>query len=684
MAKRALVLAIVVGLTGPATAAVPTLQRLVLAIGANDGGPRRATLRYANTDARALARVMVDLGGVSPGDAVVVENATRRTFEVAMKQLAERVRIAKTTGKRVEVLVYYSGHSDEEGLLLGRAKIPYRRVRKAVEALPADVRLAVVDSCAAGALTRTKGGKRRPPFLIDTSTTVSGHAFLTSSSEDEVAQESDRIGGSFFTHYLISGLRGAADVSRDGKVTLNEVYRYAYDETLARTERTRSGPQHAAYDIQLAGTGDLVLTDVRATSARLALAPALSGRFFVRDDKGRLVAELRKSARRSTELGLSPGRYVVTAHLREGVYGARVVLARGSKTRLKRSDMSKVALERTVARGSHPHEIVIEEVEVIGPMEGDEDPNVPFNLALVPGLSINGDRERVTNGFALNLVAGYGDRLRGAEFALGANLRGSEASGLQLALGANVVHGRLRGLQVSAGYNQANGLHGAQLSTVNYAEAGRGAQFGLVNIGGYLSGVQIGLVNIGTDVKGAQIGLVNYAEGSDVPIGALNIITGGLNHFSVTTSDLNLVNANLRLGGRYFYNLLSAGFHPVKRKGEPMPWSFGLGVGVHVPLSERVFLAFDFGAHKVQVTKRFDDLHLLSRVRAQVGFRIAPRFAVVGGLTANVLASFDGHTTFRDGEGVLGYGLQTQLSEKEDVFGTEVSAWPGFFVGVEI
>jgi hypothetical protein len=36
---------------------------------------------------------------------------------------------------------------------------------------------------------------------------VQGYAFLTSSSETEAAQESERLGGSFFTHALVSALR---------------------------------------------------------------------------------------------------------------------------------------------------------------------------------------------------------------------------------------------------------------------------------------------------------------------------------------------------------------------------------------------------------------------------------------------------------------------------------------------
>ena len=53
--------------------------------------------------------------------------------------------------------------------------------------------------------------------------------------------------------------------------------------TLAQTESTRGGPQHPAYDIQLVGTGDLVMTDIRQTSATLSV----EGRFdFVRERLG--------------------------------------------------------------------------------------------------------------------------------------------------------------------------------------------------------------------------------------------------------------------------------------------------------------------------------------------------------------------------------------------------------------
>ena len=48
-------------------------------------------------------------------------------------------------------------------------------------------------------------------------------------------EESDLLGGSYFSHHLASGLLGDADRSADGRVTLAEAYAYAYERTVADT-----------------------------------------------------------------------------------------------------------------------------------------------------------------------------------------------------------------------------------------------------------------------------------------------------------------------------------------------------------------------------------------------------------------------------------------------------------------
>ena len=96
-------------------------------------------------------------------------------------------------------------------------------------------------------------------------------------------------------------------VSGKGKVTLNEAYQFAFGETLGRTVESRGGPQHPSYDINLSGTGDVVITDMRQTTASIVLGEALEGRIFIRNAKQELVVELYKPAGRKVELGLEPG-----------------------------------------------------------------------------------------------------------------------------------------------------------------------------------------------------------------------------------------------------------------------------------------------------------------------------------------------------------------------------------------
>ncbi len=292
------------------------VQRYLLVAGANHGGVDRPQLQYAVSDAERFARVLVELGGVPLANEIVLKEPKLRDLVQALDQISARIAAgnraaAGSGGGRSELLVYYSGHADEKGLLLGEDRYSYQSFRERLDQIPADVRIAVLDACASGAFIRIKGGKKQPAFLVDESSSMRGHAFLTSSAATEAAQESDRIGASYFTHYLVSGLRGAADLSGDGKVTLNEAYQFAFNETLGRTEQTRGGAQHPSYDITMSGSGDVVMTDVRQTSATLALGEEMSGRFFIRNAAQQLVVELYKPAGRKVELGLEPGSYEV-------------------------------------------------------------------------------------------------------------------------------------------------------------------------------------------------------------------------------------------------------------------------------------------------------------------------------------------------------------------------------------
>jgi hypothetical protein len=343
-------------LFAPLTEGAVAPRRIALVVGANRGTTDRVPLRYAVADAERVAGLLTEMGGVAPSDLVILREPTRRAFLDSLAIVRGRAAEARPASGRAEVVVYYSGHADEKGLMLGRETVTYRELKDAMHQISADVGIGILDACASGVITRLKGGQVQPGFLTDESMQMKGYAFLTSSSETEAAQESERLRGSYFTHALLSGLRGAADASGDGRVTLNEAYQFAFNETLDQTAATEGGAQHPSYDIRMAGTGDVVITDVRETSCAIVLGPEFDGRFWVRNARRILVAELYKPAGRTVELGLEPGTYTVQYEREPQLLDSLVTLAEGDRRTLAESSFKVVKRAETRVRGGAPEE----------------------------------------------------------------------------------------------------------------------------------------------------------------------------------------------------------------------------------------------------------------------------------------------------------------------------------------
>jgi hypothetical protein len=455
---RFLALGLVLGLALPAASApeeVTSVKRFAIFSGANYGGLDRARLRFAESDAQGIALLMTELGGVAQIDHLLIQDPDPKKLRIAFARMAVRIMTAKTANTRVEFIFYYSGRSDETGLMLSGKLMNYKEVRGLLKSLRADVCVAILDSCASGAFTRAKGGIHRKPFLIDDSSKVRGYAVLTSASATEAAQESDLVDGSFFTHFLSAGLRGAADANQDGKVTLGEAYQYAFNETLARTELTHIGPQHPNYEFQLSGSGDLTLTDLRDVSAMLNLGPEIKGRLFVRDTQGNLFVEVNKPLNQPMNLGLPPGTYHITLNTQEGKHRGTIKIITGKPTPLNVALLEVVAKESSVARGDNHR---------VG--EPSEFATYWFSLSLAPGVDTNtGSALPILNQLAFNIF-GEGDALNGAEFSALGSIRKYHVTGAQF----------------TGGFNMAQSVYGVQLATMNYTwDDMRGVQFGVAN-----------------------------------------------------------------------------------------------------------------------------------------------------------------------------------------------------------
>lgn len=530
-------------------------RRFGIFIGSNNGGKDRVALRYAVSDAQAVSNVFLQMGGIANEDSVLLVDPNIREINRRIDAMREQVLKTAKTDRRTEIIFYYSGHSDDEGLLLNREKYYYRELREKINSIPSDMRIVILDSCASGAFTRIKGGEKTLPFLLDNSSTAEGYAFLTSSSANESSQESDRIASSYFTHSLVAGLRGAADTVGDGRVTLNELYRYAYAETMARTETSLYGTQHPSYDIQINGSGDLVLTDVKQTSAGIVIDEKVTGRLTIRDNQERLIVEINKTAR-VLELGLEPGLYSITLQQSGDVFRTEVTLIQGQRTLVSMKDFNRIGTDSARRRGDDEKEDISVNNNLYSFFL-----NIiyePFPYPLIGFVNIAFGNHNI-------FQAGY------------VNWNSENFSGFQAAF-SNTVGGDFKGFQ-------------AGFVNVNKHET-NGMQTGFLNAVRKMEGIQIGFVNIvARNMKGLQLGFVNYAESiNGVPVGFLSIVkNGGYMAVEYFNSNYHNYNLSFKTGIDRFYTSVIFSYNQTYEN----TWdnfASGFGIGSIFPIGKIFYI----------------------------------------------------------------------------------------------
>jgi hypothetical protein len=319
----------VAALAPPPARAQQDAARFAVVVGANQGSPGRPPLWFAERDADRFARTLTELGDFAPERVTVLHAAAAGPVRAALSRVEAELVAARAHGARPLLVFYFSGHATAAGLELGAERLTFEALRAAVTGSSAEARVAIVDACESGLLTQVKGATAAPglAFPLPADEEVRGTAFVASTALGEAAQESAVLGGSFFTHHLEIGLRGAADADGDGRVTLGEAFRYTAAQTLAGTLATATGAQHATYDFKMSGRGDVVLSDLRRADARLLLPRDPSARFVVRGPQG-LLAEL-AGGDKPFSLALPAGRYQVERRAPEGRATAELELGRG-------------------------------------------------------------------------------------------------------------------------------------------------------------------------------------------------------------------------------------------------------------------------------------------------------------------------------------------------------------------
>jgi len=231
---------------------------------------RFAKLTAPGKDAEEFAQVLRD-----------AELAAFQDVQVLLNERESKIRrsIAHFFADRKRddlLLLYFSGHgirngqgqlflaaNDTEISILEATGIPADFITYAMNNSRSQRQLLILDCCNSGAFAHGSKSASAVGKSMGIATAFEGSGFgrvvLTATDATQFAWEGDKVIGdtqkSVFTHFLIEGLKGDADRDGDGRIHVDELYDYAYEQVVRRTPKQTPGKW--SYKQQ----GDIVLRE---------------------------------------------------------------------------------------------------------------------------------------------------------------------------------------------------------------------------------------------------------------------------------------------------------------------------------------------------------------------------------------------------------------------------------------
>ncbi len=242
----------------------------VVAIGVSKyQDPAIPSLRYADADAQDISKYFRETFDL-PESQIFLRINEKATLREVKSLLGTQI-VARANDPRDTVVLYFAGHGMRErftGSLdadgLSKYFLPYDTSRADLYSTALDMDevthilrrlvpervIVLLDSCFSGAAGGRSPydpeaeGERTPitSEFLDRMARGKGRVVLTASGPEESAQESADLAHGVFTYYLLDGLRGAADFSKDGEIDVHEIYRYV-SERVARETKGRQNPK---------------------------------------------------------------------------------------------------------------------------------------------------------------------------------------------------------------------------------------------------------------------------------------------------------------------------------------------------------------------------------------------------------------------------------------------------------
>jgi len=216
--------------------------KYALIIGNTDySDPGLAKLSAPGKDAEDFARVLQDKEIGAFDNVKVIVNQTSAAVIEAIDEFFDQK-------KPDDMLVFYfSGHGIRDGAgslylafmntirsRLRSTAIKSEYIREAMDQSRSKRQVLILDCCNSGAFPQGTKAELGGSMGMTRAFQGYGRFVLTASDATQFAWEGDKVIGetdnSLFTHFLVKGLEGEADNDGDGRITVDELYDYAYDQ----------------------------------------------------------------------------------------------------------------------------------------------------------------------------------------------------------------------------------------------------------------------------------------------------------------------------------------------------------------------------------------------------------------------------------------------------------------------
>jgi len=233
------------------------------------------SLKYADRDSQRIVKHFKERYKLSDDRAMLLTNEEATAIKIS-RFITQNA--AKLLTKDDTFILYFGGHgapdvdgtsNDNDGLKkylllhdseldsLPMTALSLNNLAILLEKLPCKRVVILLDSCFAGTagvqtLAKLKGLRvSEKSYKNITEMSGEGRVILAASSENQVSHEEDRLQAGVFTHYLLEGLNGKADLNGEGRINILGLYEYVTKEVSKYTQNKQSPVFRGTLDMNI-------------------------------------------------------------------------------------------------------------------------------------------------------------------------------------------------------------------------------------------------------------------------------------------------------------------------------------------------------------------------------------------------------------------------------------------------